>query len=103
MSYKDNKFQRRRKWERRKSRGKAKTKQAAKTTQTERFSGAARLRITPKPIPTNTAACATSTPPDCDEMGVAKGVDMAGVYVAGVMFLLMFIGICYGVASAIFG
>lgn len=93
MSYKDSKYLRRRKWERRKHRGNAKHKTSF---------GAARLKITPKPTPTNTKGCDTSTVPECDEAGMAKGVDMAGVYVAGAMFLLMAIGICYGVASAIF-
>lgn len=95
MSYKDSKYLRRRKWERRKFRGNKKQKSATSF-------GAARLKITPKPTPTNTKGCATSTVPECDEAGMAKGVDMAGVYVAGAMFLLMAIGICYGVASAIF-
>lgn len=95
MSYKDSKYLRRRKWERRKHRGNAKTKNATSF-------GAARLRITPKPIPTNTKGFDTSTLPECDEAGVAKGVDMAGVYVAGAMFLLMFGGLVFGVAWAIF-
>lgn len=95
MSYKDSKHLRRRKWERRKRRGKAK--------QNATSFGGARLRITPKLTPTNTRECDTSTLPECDEAGVVKGVDMAGVYVAGAMFLLMFIGICYGIVSAIFG
>lgn len=94
MSYKDNKFQRRRQWERRKHRGNAKPKK-------ENSLGAARLKITPKPIPTNTSGCDTSTPA-ADEMGVAKGVDMFGVHVAGVMFLLMFAGLLFGAAWAIF-
>lgn len=94
MSYKDSKYLRRRKWERRKFRG---NKKKSATS-----FGEARLRITPKLTPTNTKGFDTSTVPECDESGMAKGVDMAGVYVAGAMFLLMAIGICYGVASAIF-
>ena len=94
MSYKDSKYLRRRKWERRKHRGNAKTKNATTF-------GAARLRITPKPTPTNTRECATSIPA-VDEMGVAKGVDIFGVYVAGTMFLLMAAGLGFGAAWGIF-
>lgn len=92
MSYKDNKFQRRRQWERRKHRGNAKHKTSF---------GAARLRITPKQIPTSSHEYATSIPA-VDEMGVAKNVDKCGVYVAAAMFLLMFGGLVFGVAWAIF-